>query len=194
MRTLELRMHATAHFMHELSTAVQRAARGQPSSTNPAYPGLALRGVRLRRGMSRARASWLVLVALASAVALALAAAGCGRAGRRRLERLGQHAGQPALLAADADRQGQRRSARADLHGRTSARSTRSRGSASSRTRSSIGDRMYVTTGEGKTYALDATSRQGDLEVVPGPDRRLQQGGHRREPRRRGLRRQGLRR
>ena len=56
-----------------------------------------------------------------------------------------------------------------------------------------VGDRMYVTTGEGKTYARRRDDRQGDLEVVPGADRRLQQGGHRGQPRRRGLRREGVR-
>ena len=107
--------------------------------------------------MSRARASWLVVVALASAVALFLAAAGSGAEGDvgwRGWGNTPDNQRYSPLTLIDKDN--------VDQLGRIFTVNFRTLDPIARLGQQSypvvVGDRMYVTTGEGKTYALDATS------------------------------------
>ena len=107
--------------------------------------------------MGRARASWLVLVALASAVALFLAAAGSGAEGDvgwRGWGNTPDNQRYSPLTQIDKDN--------VDQLGRVFTVNFRTLDPIARLGQQSypvvVGDRMYVTTGEGKTYALDATT------------------------------------
>ncbi len=107
--------------------------------------------------MSRARASPLVLVALASAVALSLAAAGSGAPGDVGWNGWGNTPDNMRYSSLTAIDKGN-----IDQVGRIFTVNFRSLDPIARLGEQSypvvIGDRMYVTTGEGKTYALDATT------------------------------------
>jgi alcohol dehydrogenase (cytochrome c) len=107
--------------------------------------------------MSRARASWPVLMALATAVALTLAAAGTGASGDVGWNGWGNtpdNQRYSSLTQIDKNN--------VDQMGRIFTLNFRTVDPIARLGQQSypvvIGDRMYVTTGEGKTYAVDATS------------------------------------
>jgi alcohol dehydrogenase (cytochrome c) len=107
--------------------------------------------------MSRARASWPVLAALATAVALTLAAAGTGASGDVGWNGWGNtpdNQRYSSLTQIDTNNVGQM--------GRIFTLNFRSVDPIARLGEQSfpvvVGDRMYVTTGEGKTYAVDATT------------------------------------
>ena len=109
------------------------------------------------REMGRARASWLFLVAVAGALALFLAAAGSGASGDVGWNGWGNtpdNQRYSSLTQIDKDN--------VDQLGRVFTLNFRSVDPIARLGQQSypvvVGDRMYVTTGEGKTYAVDATS------------------------------------
>src|SRR5438034_5692596 len=107
--------------------------------------------------MGRTRASWLILVSLVIAVAMSLAASGSGASGDVGWNGWGNtpdNLRYSSLTLIDKDN--------IDQLGRIFTLNFRSIDPIARLGEQSfpvvIGDRMYVTTGEGKTYALDATS------------------------------------
>ena len=176
-----------APFVALLALAAARAAR-----CGPVAPWRSTIDRAMTRGLRRSKVLGPLMVVLLAALALVSAGAGTSASSdERRLGRLRQHAERASALAADADRQEQRRQPRTRRHGRLP------------RDRRGVSPRRAVVPGrrerndvrhDERRQRLGARrdERQGQVALAARQRRRLQELRHRREPRRRPVRRQAL--
>ena len=161
MRPLDMQMAATAHFMHQAFSSFNEPLRITPPSVDvkkaEAAVVVATSRIRFPLEMSRARASWLVLLAVASAVALSFAAGSSGAPGDVGWRGWGNTPDNMRLSPLTQITKGN-----IDQVGRVFTFNFRSVDPNARLGNQSypvvLGNRMYVTTGESQTWALDATT------------------------------------
>ena len=187
--------------------ALPRGPRGSAGSRDGSVADLpqrfasaSIRGLGSRPVLGIKRPRWARVSMVTAVVALVVGVSRRSRArplGRRgaaerRLARVRAHGRQEPLLAADPDHAGERRPARARLHDRLPAASTRT--SKRPAVVSARDRRARSTSRRTTPTSSRSTARPGRIlwQRKPREQRRLQELRHRREPRPRVLRRQAL--